>query len=302
MNSKRRISFQLYRTLHILWKLRMGTLGSLIVVFACCVAIFASFIAPHNPYEGEITKRLMPPFWIEGGSKDHILGTDHVGRDLLTRIIFGSRVSLVVGFASVLISVTIGVFLGLISGYYGSIVDWIISSIVNIMLTFPFVLLALAVIAVVGPSFQNMLVVLGLTSWPFYTRVVRAEVLKWKELDFVEAARAMGMKNNRILFSQIFPNILNSVLVLSSLQVARFIILEAFLSFLGLGVQPPTPSWGGMLGDARVYMLTSWWLATFPGLAIFVATFGISLMGDGIRDFFDPHLRYQFLSSNLERG
>ncbi|NIO06352.1 MAG: ABC transporter permease subunit [Proteobacteria bacterium] len=302
MNSKRRISFQLYRTLHILWKLRMGTLGSLIVVFACCVAIFASFIAPHNPYEGEITKRLMPPFWIEGGTKDHILGTDQVGRDLLTRIIFGSRVSLVVGFASVLISVTIGVFLGLISGYYGSIVDWIISSIVNIMLTFPFVLLALAVIAVVGPSFQNMLVVLGLTSWPFYTRVVRAEVLKWKELDFVEAARAMGMKSNRILFSQIFPNILNSVLVLSSLQVARFIILEAFLSFLGLGVQPPTPSWGGMLGDARVYMLTSWWLATFPGLAIFVATFGISLMGDGIRDFFDPHLRYQFLSSNLERG
>ncbi len=301
MNSEKRTSVQLYRVLHILWKLRMGTLGSLIVVFACSVAIFAAFIAPHNPYEGDITKRLMPPFWKEGGSRDHILGTDHVGRDLLTRIIFGSRVSLVVGFASVIISVTIGVFFGLISGYYGKIVDWIISSMVNIMLTFPFVLLALAVIAVVGPSFQNMLVVLGLTSWPVYTRVVRAEVLKWKELDFVEAARAMGMKNNRILFSQIFPNILNSVLVLSSLQVARFIILEAFLSFLGLGVQPPTPSWGGMLGDSRVYMLTAWWLATFPGLAIFIATLGISLMGDGIRDFFDPHLRYQFLSSNLER-
>jgi len=301
MNSEKRTSVQLYRTLYTLWKLRMGTLGSLIVVFACSVAIFAAFIAPYNPYEGDITKRLMPPFWKEGGSRDHILGTDHVGRDLLTRIIFGSRVSLVVGFASAIISVTIGVFFGLISGYYGKIVDWIISSMVNIMLTFPFVLLALAVIAVVGPSFQNMLVVLGLTSWPVYTRVVRAEVLKWKELDFVEAARAMGMKNNRILFSQIFPNILNSVLVLSSLQVARFIILEAFLSFLGLGVQPPTPSWGGMLGDSRVYMLTAWWLATFPGLAILIATLGISLMGDGIRDFFDPHLRYQFLSSNLER-
>jgi len=301
MNSEKRTSVRLYRTLYILWKLRMGTLGSLIVVFACSVAIFAAFIAPYNPYEGDITKRLMPPFWKEGGSRDHILGTDHVGRDLLTRIIFGSRVSLVVGFASAIISVTIGVFFGLISGYYGKIVDWIISSMVNIMLTFPFVLLALAVIAVVGPSFQNMLVVLGLTSWPVYTRVVRAEVLKWKELDFVEAARAMGMKNNRILFSQIFPNILNSVLVLSSLQVARFIILEAFLSFLGLGVQPPTPSWGGMLGDSRVYMLTAWWLATFPGLAILIATLGISLMGDGIRDFFDPHLRYQFLSSNLER-
>lgn len=302
MNSKKRTSARLYMTLRILWKLRMGTLGSLIVLFACFVAIFAPLIAPYSPYGAEITKRLMPPFWMEGGTRVHILGTDQVGRDLLSRIIFGSRVSLVVGFASVLISMTIGVFLGLISGYYGKIVDWIITSMVNIMLTFPFVLLALAVIAVVGPSFQNMLVVLGLTSWPVYTRVVRAEVMKWKELDFVEAARAMGMKGNQILFSQIFPNILNTVIVLSSLQVARFIILEAFLSFLGLGVQPPTPSWGGMLGDSRVYMFTAWWLATFPGMAIFIATLGISLMGDGIRDFFDPKLRYQFLSSSLERG
>lgn len=301
MNSEKRIPDRLYKALHILWKLRMGTFGLLIAVFVCFVAIFASFIAPYSPYEADITKRLMPPLWKEGGSTDHILGTDHVGRDLLSRIIFGSRVSLLVGFASVIISVTIGVFLGLISGYYGKIADWIISSIVNIILTFPFVLLALAVIAVVGPSFQNMLVVLGLTSWPVYTRVVRSEVMKWKQLDFVEAARAIGMRSNRILFSQIFPNILNSVLVLSSLQVARFIILEAFLSFLGLGVQPPTPSWGGMLGDSRVYMLTAWWLATFPGLAIFVTTLGISLMGDGIRDFFDPHLRYQFLSASRER-
>jgi peptide/nickel transport system permease protein len=302
MEVEKKTHSRIYRIFNILWQLRMGSLGTIIVAFACFVSIFAPLIAPHSPYESDITARLKPPFWMDGGNPSHILGTDQVGRDLLSRIVFGSRVSLVVGFASVIISVTIGVTLGLISGFYGKIVDWIVSSIVNIMLTFPFVLLALAVIAVVGPNFQNMLVVLGLTSWPLYTRVVRAEVLKWKQLDFIEAARAMGMKNNSILFTQILPNVVNSVIVLSSLQVARFIILEAFLSFLGLGVQPPTPSWGGMLGDSRVYMLTSWWLATFPGLAIFITTLGISLMGDGIRDFLDPNLRYKFLSTNFVRS
>jgi peptide/nickel transport system permease protein len=280
----------------------MGVFGAMIVCSVCALAVFAPYIAPYNPYEGDITKRLMPPFWAEKGSTVHLLGTDHIGRDLLSRIIFGSRVSLVVGSVSVLIATTIGVLLGLIAGYRGKIWDWIISSMVNIMITFPFVLLALAVIAVVGPNFRNMLLVLGLTAWPVFTRVVRSEVLKWKEIDFVQAARAMGMKGNRIIFSEIFPNLISTVIVLSSLEVARMIIVEAFLSFLGLGVLPPTPSWGGMLGESRVYMLTSWWLATFPGIAIFITTLGINLMGDGMRDFFDPHLRYQFLSSSAERG
>ncbi len=302
MNSLRRMRAELRGALRILWKLRMGVLGAMIVCFVCALAIFAPYVAPYNPYEGDITKRLVPPFWAEKGSTAHLLGTDHIGRDLLSRIIFGSRVSLVVGSVSVLIATTIGVLLGLIAGYHGKIWDWIISSMVNIMITFPFVLLALAVIAVVGPNFRNMLLVLGLTAWPVFTRVVRAEVLKWKEIDFVQAARAMGMKGNRIIFSEIFPNLFSSVIVLSSLEVARMIIVEAFLSFLGLGVQPPTPSWGGMLGESRVYMLTSWWLATFPGIAIFITTLGINLVGDGMRDFFDPHLRYQFLSSSVEAG
>ncbi len=302
MNSLRRMRAELRGALRILWKLRMGVLGAMIVCSVCALAIFAPYIAPCNPYEGDITKRLVPPFWAEKGSTAHLLGTDHIGRDLLSRIIFGSRVSLVVGFVSVLIATAIGVLLGLIAGYHGKIWDWIISSMVNVMITFPFVLLALAVIAVVGPNFRNMLIVLGLTAWPVFTRVVRAEVLKWKEIDFVQAARAMGMKGNRIIFSEIFPNLFSSVIVLSSLEVARMIIVEAFLSFLGLGVQPPTPSWGGMLGESRVYMLTSWWLATFPGIAIFITTLGINLVGDGMRDFFDPHLRYQFLSSSVEAG
>ena len=299
MNSLGRTHAGRHRALKVLWKLRMGVFGAMIVCFVCALAIFAPYVAPYSPYEGDITKRLMPPFWAEKGDTAHILGTDHVGRDLLSRIIFGSRVSLVVGSVSVLIATTIGVLLGLIAGYHGKIWDWIISSMVNVIITFPFVLLALAVIAVVGPNFRNMLIVLGLTAWPVFTRVVRAEVLKWKEIDFVQAARAMGMKGNRIIFSEIFPNLISSVIVLSSLEVARMIIVEAFLSFLGLGVQPPTPSWGGMLGESRVYMLTDWWLATFPGIAIFITTLGINLMGDGIRDFFDPHLRYQFLSSSV---
>jgi len=302
MNPPGKACAGMYRTLKVLWKLRMGVLGAMIVCFVCALAVFAPYVAPYSPYEGDITKRLIPPFWAERGSTAHLLGTDHVGRDLLSRIIFGSRVSLVVGSVSVLIATTIGVLLGLIAGYRGKIWDWIISSMVNIMITFPFVLLALAVIAVVGPNFRNMLLVLGLTAWPVFTRVVRSEVLKWKEIDFVQAARAIGMKGNRIIFSEIFPNLISSVIVLSSLEVARMIIVEAFLSFLGLGVQPPTPSWGGMLGESRVYMLTSWWLATFPGIAIFITTLGINLLGDGMRDFFDPHLRYQFLSSGVERG
>ena len=167
----------------------------------------------------------------------------------------------------------------------------VISTLVNIMLTFPFVLLAMAVIAVLGPSFTNMIIVLGITNWPLYTRVVRAEVLRLKELEFITAARALGMGHLRLLARQIFPNLVSAVVVISSVLVARMIILESFLSFLGLGIQPPTPSWGGMLGEGKDYMLLRWWLATFPGLAIFVTTLLINLVGDGLRDWLDPAMK-----------
>jgi ABC-type dipeptide/oligopeptide/nickel transport system permease subunit len=206
-------------------------------------------------------------------------------------MIYGGRVSLLIGVAAVLVSSTIGVLLGLGSGYFGPRVDWTIMTLVNVMLTFPFVLLALAVIAVLGPSLVNMVIVLGVADWPLYARVIRAETMTLRERDFMTAARALGMSHLRIIFRQLLPNLVSVIVVIATLQVARVIILESFLSFLGLGVQPPTPAWGNMLGDGRVYMLNSWWIAAFPGLAIFITTLTINLMGNALRDWLDPHMK-----------
>lgn len=272
-----------------LWKFRAGLLGLLIVLGMCAVAIGAGLISPQDPYDQAVTGRLKPPAWMEGGSREHLLGTDPVGRDILARIIYGSRISLATGAASVVISVVIGVLLGLVGGYYGGTADSVVTNLVNVMMAFPFILLALTAVAVMGPSFKNMVIVLGVTGWPIYTRVVRAETAQLKTLEFVMAARAIGFTNLRIIARHILPNVFNTIVVTSSLEVARMIILESILSFLGLGVQPPTPSWGGMLGEGRTYLLTHWWLATFPGIAIFVTTLGINLLGDGLRDVLDPH-------------
>ena len=181
--------------------------------------------------------------------------------------------------------------LGLTAGYFRGNIDWIIMTVVNVMLTFPFVLLALAVIAVLGASLKNMILVLGVAGWPIYARVVRAETLAIREREFVLAGRALGMSHLRLMFLQIAPNLTSVVVVISTLQVAQVIIAESFLSFLGLGIQPPTPAWGNMLGEGRVYLLNSWWIATFPGLAIFVTTLVINLMGNALRDWLDPHMR-----------
>ena len=228
---------------------------------------------------------------MEGGTWEHVLGTDQVGRDLLSRVIYGGRVSLLIGVAAVLISSTIGVLLGLVAGYFSARIDWTIMTIINVMLTFPFVLLALAVIAVLGPSLVNMVIVIGVADWPLYARVIRAETQALREREFVLAGRALGMSHARILFRQILPNLVSVIVVIATLQVARVIILESFLSFLGLGVQPPTAAWGNMLGEGRVYMLNSWWIAAFPGLAIFVTTLTINLMGNALRDWLDPHMK-----------
>jgi len=274
-----------------LWRLKWAVAAAALMLGIVGSAVCAPLIAPHDPLAVNIRHRLAPPAWMEGGTPQHLLGTDQIGRDLLSRVIYGGRVSLVVGVAAVLISASLGVLLGLSGGYFGGRADWTIMTLVNIMLTFPFVLLALAVIAVLGPSLVNMIIVLGVADWPLYARVIRAETLSLREREFVTAGRALGMGHLRIMFRQIFPNLISVIVVIATLQVARVIILESFLSFLGLGIQPPTPAWGNMLGEGRVYLLNSWWIAAFPGLAIFVTTLAINLMGNGLRDWLDPHMK-----------
>jgi len=274
-----------------LWRLKWGLVAAVLMLLIVGVSAAAPWIAPYSPVEVDIRHRLAPPAWMDRGTSDHVLGTDQIGRDLLSRMIYGGRVSLLIGVAAVLVSSTIGVLLGLGAGYFGPRVDWTIMTLVNVMLTFPFVLLALAVIAVLGPSLVNMVIVLGAADWPLYARVIRAETMTLRERDFMTAARALGMSHLRIIFRQLLPNLVSVIVVIATLQVARVIILESFLSFLGLGVQPPTPAWGNMLGDGRVYMLNSWWIAAFPGLAIFITTLTINLMGNALRDWLDPHMK-----------
>jgi ABC-type dipeptide/oligopeptide/nickel transport system permease subunit len=274
-----------------LLRLRWGLAAAGILAVIVASAVFAPWVSPHDPLAVNIRHRLAPPAWMEGGTPAHPLGTDQVGRDLLSRMIYGGRVSLVVGVSAVLLSATIGVLLGLGAGYFGGRTDWAIMTAVNVMLTFPFVLLALAVIAVLGPSLVNMIIVLGAAGWPIYARVIRAETMAIRERDFVVAGRALGMSHARLVFRQILPNLMSPIVVIATLQVAQVIILESFLSFLGLGIQPPTPAWGNMLGEGRVYMLNSWWIATFPGSAIFLTTLVINLMGNALRDWLDPHMK-----------
>jgi ABC-type dipeptide/oligopeptide/nickel transport system permease subunit len=273
-----------------LWRLKWGLAAALVLFLIVLVTLAAPWLAPYSPVEVDIQHRLGPPAWMEGGKTDHWLGTDQIGRDLLSRMIYGGRVSLLIGVTAVAISSTIGVLLGLAAGYFGAKIDWIIMTLINVMLTFPFVLLALAVIAVLGPSLPNMIFVLGVAGWPIYARVIRAETMALREREFVVAGRALGMSHARIIFGQILPNLVSAITVVATLQIAQVIILESFLSFLGLGVQPPTPAWGNMLGEGRVYMLNSWWIAAFPGAAIFVTTLVINLMGNALRDWLDPHM------------
>ncbi len=291
LSGTRTWSPSLKKSLRRFARMRVAMASGAMMLVIVLVAVFAPLISPHDPYTGELLNRLKPPVWEAGGNWTYVLGTDQIGRDTLTRLIYGAQVSLSAGFLAMLISLAIGVPLGIVAGYGGKVVDTIISTAINIKLTFPFVLLALTVIAVLGPSFFNVILVLGIASWTVYARVIRSEVLKLRELDFVLASRALGMTATRIVAFHIFPNTVNSVIVLSTVQIARFIIAEAFLSFLGLGVQAPTPSWGTMLGDSRQFMYDRWWLPTFPGLAIFATTLAINLFGDGIRDWLDPYSR-----------
>lgn len=261
--------------------------GFLLLAVLIASAISAALIAPHDPNSQDIVNRLIPPF---NPSTGYILGSDQLGRDVLSRLIYGTRVSLLVGATSVVIAGLVGITLGLLSGYYGGRMDSIITWLANVQLSFPFILLVIALVAVVGGGLVNVIIVLGLASWVVYQRVVRAEVLAIREREYVEAARALGAHDGRILARHILPNVLTPMIVIATLQMAQMIIAESALSFLGLGVQPIIPSWGSMLADGRNYLTSAWWVATLPGLAIVLTVLSINLLGDWLRDEFDPRL------------
>lgn len=265
--------------------------GAVFLSLAVLAAALAPVVAPHDPTEGDVTRRVMPPFWLEGGDPAYPLGTDQIGRDVLSRVIYGSRISLTVGVTAVLISGTLGTVLGLISGYRGGLVDAIIMRVADIQLAFPFILLAISIVAVIGSGLLNVIIVLGVAGWVTYGRVVRGQVLSVKEKEFVEAARALGAGTARILFVHILPNVLTPVIVLATFSAASYMVTEAALTFLGLGVPPSIPSWGNMLTDARDYVRTAWWMSVFPGAALALTVLSINLLGDWLRDYLDPRLR-----------
>jgi len=270
---------------------RTAVFGAVVVAAVLGVALAAPLISPFDPLGQDLENRLKPPGWQDGTGYVHALGTDHLGRDLLARVIFGARPALLVGVAAVLISGVLGMITGLLSGYFGGRVDDVLMRLADIQLAFPFILLAIAVIGVLGPSLVTIIAVIGVSSWVIYARVVRGAVLSIREREFIQAAQALGVRDWRVLVRHILPNAFTPWLVVATLDMARVIVIESALSFLGLGVQPPTPTWGGMLADGRVYLSTAWWLATFPGLAILVAVLGINLFGDGLRDTLDPRLK-----------
>jgi peptide/nickel transport system permease protein len=268
----------------------LTAIGGLLLALVCATAVFAPLIAPHDYNKQSLIRRFTPPFWQAGGDLSYPLGTDQVGRDILSRMIHGARISLLVGVAAVAVSLGVGVTTGLASGFLGGRVDTVLMTIVDVTLSFPSLLLALAFVAVLGPGLGNIILVLGLTGWERYARVVRAEVLALREKDFIEAARAAGVGSGRILFRHLLPNTFSSIIVMSTLQVAQAILAEAALSFLGLGTGSTYPTWGQMISLGRDFVSVAWWLPTFPGLAILITVLAINLVGDRLRDALDPRV------------
>lgn len=266
---------------------RAALAGGVVLLLLIFVALFARQVAPADPIRILGADRLLPP------SRQHPFGTDELGRDVLSRVIFGARISLTVGLISVGVALAIGVTLGLLSGYLGGWVDNMIMRFIDILLAFPGILLAIVIAGTLGPGLRNVMIAVGIFSIPTYARVVRASTLSVREMEYVQALRALGASDQRIIFRHILPNVSASVIVLSTLGVATAILSAAGLSFVGLGAQPPTPEWGAMLSAARPYLNSEWWLPTFPGVAIMVTVLAINLLGDGLRDALDPRLRTQ---------
>jgi len=268
-----------------------GMLGLVLVVLVVLVAIFAPMLSPHDPAKQNIVHRLKPPFWAEGGSLEHALGTDSLGRDVLSRVIHGSRVSIFVGLVATAASALVGVSLGLISGYLGGSIDAVISRVGDVQQAIPFLVLAIAVAAMLGPGLFNLILVLVITTWVTFFRVVRGEVLSVREELYVLGAQSIGAPTARIILRYILPNVAASIIVIATLLVANMIIFEASLSFLGLGVPSNIPTWGRIVSDGRSYIDAEWWIALFPGLAILITVMGINLVGDWLREDLDPKRR-----------
>lgn len=268
----------------------LGCVGALLLIALIGTAALAPLLAPHDPLAQEIVDRLIAPAW-ETGDWSRALGTDGHGRDILSRIVYGARVSLLIGLAAVSISTVLGVTLGIVAGYYGRGTDMLIMRTADVQLGLPSTVLYLAIIAVFGPGLRNLIVALGVTGWVEYARVVYGSVLSIKQRQFVEAEVAMGARDSRILLRHILPNVASSIIVMSSLQMGRKILEAAGLSFLGLGVQPPTPDWGVMVAEGLESLERAWWVSAFPGLAILVTVLGTNILGDWLRDYLDPQTR-----------
>ena len=270
---------------------KLAMFGLVLVILICAAAIFAPWITPYDPYDQLIwtegvSAKLAPP------TADHWFGTDVYGRDIYTRVIYGARISLQIGFAATAISVVIGVFLGCIAGYYGGLVDDFISWLTNVIFAFPFLLFVLALVAYLPASMPLMYSAIGIISWASFARVARGQVISLKEMEYVEAATAIGGSDFRIIFKHILPNILAPIIVQATLEIGSIIMLESSLSFLGFGVQPPKPAWGYMISDGKQYFLSGqWWWSVFPGLAVMALVLGFNLLGDGLRDALDPRLK-----------
>ena len=266
-------------------------IGSGIVFIVIAIALLAPLLAPHDPYEQDLMKRLVPPVWDSRGSWGHIFGTDHLGRDYLSRLIYGARISLLIGIGAALISGLIGTIMGVMAGYFGGRVDMVVTFLITVRLSMPVVLVALAVVAIVGGSLQVVITVLGLLLWDRFAVVMRSSTLQIRSMDYVAAAQAVGCSVSRVLMTEVMPNVVNNLIVITTIEIAHAIILEAALSFLGLGVQPPLPSWGLMVSEGKDMMLFEPWLITIPGVALFLLVLAINLMGDGVRDITAPENR-----------
>ena len=268
-----------------------GLLGLGIVVLVVLVALFAVQLAPQDPIQQRIVSRLRPPGFVSSAGVTYLLGTDQYGRDILSRLIYGARVSLGLGFSVVVLGVFIGVTLGLLAGLVGGVLEAVLMRLVDALVSVPFLIVAVAVIAVFGPGLQQLIILLTMFVWGQFARLVRGDVLSIKEKEYIEAAFAIGASRFRVAWRHVLPNVISPVIVLATFSVAQLIVAEGALSFLGLGIPPPTPTWGSMVSDGRGYIDSAWWLSVFPGLAITVTVVGVNFLGDALRDIFDPRQR-----------